>query len=252
MGRLDGRLGGARRGRVGRDGGDRTCRRAGSVRPKGSHHAEAEAEVPRVRVIAATIGAAENARRGITPRAAAEHTRLPGIWTSRILNRRFGVIARVEPIRAPLPNVSMHVEKAKGVPPPLADRPGLAIRGRAPRGVVAENGCVAAKTVTRGAAGAAGVLPFRLRRQAIQGAHRFLFGQFTEPAAELHGIVPTHVIDGTVGIAPELARVIAHHALVFRLGYLVATELERFGYLDVMASALARRRSKYHAGAPAD
>src|SRR5439155_26142790 len=115
------------------------------------------------------------------------------------------------PVLAPLPDVAVHVVQAPDV---RRETP------RRRRLLAAHAGAVAAVGVgavvvgqvgaedlaageRRGGAGAAGVLPLSLRRQAVE---------LPLALAQLHqerlAVVPRHLLDGA-GVAPEAARVVA-------------------------------------------
>src|SRR5262249_3811964 len=83
----------------------------------------------------------------------------------------------------------------------------------------------------RGGAGAAGVLPFGLGRQAVGPARLLLLGKRRELRAELAGIAPAHLLGRVVRTAAVLRmeerRVLAHHVLELALRDRVGAQVER-------------------------
>jgi len=130
------------------------------------------------------------------------------------------------PVRAPFPQVAMHVIKSPGVRLFLTDRMWRVPVGNQvvdvlfqfPLGldeqIVRVNrlgSCVVtipsglfetvlavAQSVCTCGSGAAGVFPFGLGGESVKMARRFLLGQLAEPFAELYGIIPGDVINGMV------------------------------------------------------
>src|SRR5207244_36702 len=106
---------------------------------------------------------------------------------------------RAVPIGTPLPDVAVHVKEAPGVGRERTDgRRRLAINALLPPvigpvavivGLVGRDGRAGAER--RGGAGAAGILPFGLGRQAVDDALEP--GQFV---AELLTILPADILDG--------------------------------------------------------
>ena len=82
---------------------------------------------------------------------------------------------------------------------------------------------VISKTVPRRSSRTVGVLPLGFGRQAI--GHRF-FG--CKSLAELHRVFPRHLLHWVTGTF-EVAWILPHHFLVFRLRYFVYTKVERLG-----------------------
>src|SRR5205814_1563042 len=98
------------------------------------------------------------------PFAGKEHTRpVSGEWPSRV--GRGPLVAGVPAVGRPLPDVAVHVVQAPGVRLLGADRRVVALRVALEPAVVADPGGAAEREV-RFRAGAAGVLPLGLRRQA--------------------------------------------------------------------------------------
>src|SRR5262249_36515587 len=149
---------------------------------------------------------------------------VPGPAPTRLAVGVGALVAGPPGVGAPLPDVAMHVVQAPGVGLLAAHRRVVAGGVALEPSAGAPRLPVVAETVVAGRPGPAGILPFRLRRQAdhLLVADQLPLAQLDRHlGAEVVGLLPAHHLDGVARALPA-AGVLAHHRLVKLLRHLVA------------------------------
>ena len=166
-------------------------------------------------------------------------------------------VRRCEPVRGPLPDIAVHIEKAPGVGPVLSHFLGLTNS----TGTVIGMGGVDIITpgVNRGGAGTAGIFPLGFRGQDI-GPVRGDTAGIAFPDGQLftksQGFRPVQIFHRTPPIAGgvKFTGVKAHHRLILGLGHLILAQVKTLGEGDIVlslvgSSARLRGRAAHHKGA---